>query len=74
MSIAGGACSETNGSQFQGQSLLHNLKGTEQKKKRKNVGTVVQTSKKVKDTKAKSINARLSLSSAVFLMTCHGGF
>lgn len=73
VSIAGGACSENNGSQFQGQSLLHNLKGTEQKK-RKNVGTVVQTSKKVKDTKAKSINARHSLSSAVFLMSCHGGF
>ena len=30
------------------------------KKKGKNVGTLVQTSKKVKDTKAKSINARLS--------------
>ena len=61
VSIAGGACSENNGSQFQGQGLLHNLQGTEHKKKKgKNVGTLVQTSKKVKDTKAKSINARLS--------------
>ena len=44
------------------------------KKKRKNVGTLVQTSKKVKDSKVKNITARLSHSSVVFLMTCHGGF
>lgn len=35
VSIAGGACSENNGSQVQGQGLLHNLQGTEQKKKKK---------------------------------------
>ena len=34
VSIAGGASSENNGSQVQGQGLLHNLQGTEQKKKK----------------------------------------